>query len=126
MPGVPGVHPDDRIAEDALEVLAHRVGDQDVPVGEVEDAIVALVAGTLHAAPVVPELPDQLQRRERLARAGRHDQENAPVPSGGGEEHLVDGPPLVVPQLLDAAVRVQVLPVERGPQVLLRQLPQPA
>ncbi len=69
------------------EVVHHRLVDQDVAVGEEEDALLA--AG-------LPQPPDDLEGGVGLAGAGRHDQQDAVLALGDGLDRGVDGVDLVV------------------------------
>ena len=82
------------------EVVHHRLVNQDVAVGEVKDAF--LLAG-------FPQTPDDLERGIGLARAGRHDEENADLPFGDGLNRIVNGDALVVARLLAGGIVVVVL-----------------
>ena len=82
------------------EVVDHRLVDQDVAVGEEQDALLA--AG-------LPQPPDDLEGGVGLAGAGRHDEQDAVLALGDGLDRRVDGVDLVVARRLAAAVVVVVL-----------------
>ena len=82
------------------EVVDHRLVDQDVPVGEEEDALLAAR---------LPQPPDDLEGGIGLAGAGRHDQEEPVLALSDGFDRGVDGVDLVVARPLAAAVVVVVL-----------------
>ena len=77
------------------EVVDHRLVDQDVAVGEEEDALLA--AG-------LPQPPDDLEGGVGLAGAGGHDEQDAVLALGDGLDRRVDGVALVVARRLAAAV----------------------
>ena len=79
------------------EVVDHRLVDEDVAVGEEQDALLA--AG-------LPQPPDDLERRVGLAGAGRHDEQDAVLALCDRLDGGVDGACLVVARLLAAAVVV--------------------
>ena len=95
----PGAELGHRRAKGA-EVVHHRLVDQDVAVGEVQDAF---------PLPGFPQTPDDLERSVGLARASRHYEQNAVLPLGDGLDRLVDGDALVVARLLAACIVVVVL-----------------
>ena len=70
-----------RLAE-GLEVVGLGLVDQDVAVGEEEDAF-------LRAR--LPQPPDDLERGVGLAGAGGHDEEDAILALGDGLDGAVDG-----------------------------------
>ena len=82
------------------EVVHHRLVDEDVAVGEIEDPL-------LH--PGFPQAPDDLEGGVGLAGAGGHDQEVAVLALGDGFDGRVDGALLVVAGLLVGGVGVVVL-----------------
>ena len=82
------------------EVVHHRLVDEDVAVGKEEDAFLA--AG-------LPQPPDDLERGVGLARAGRHDEQDAVLALGDGLDRRIDGIALVVARRLAAAVIEVVL-----------------
>ena len=72
-----------------------RLVDEDVAVGEVEDAGPAMLAGAVPAG--VPQLPADLERDGGLAGAGRHREQQAPpVALEDGLDGAVDRDLLVV------------------------------
>ena len=77
------------------EVVDHGLVDQDVAVGQEQDAFLAAR---------LPQPPDDLKRRVGLAGAGRHDEEHAVLSLGDGLDGGVDGVDLVVARGLAAAV----------------------
>jgi len=83
------------------------VVDQDVAVGQIEDARVPALPPA-----ALPELPNDLHRHERLARAGGQCEEEPLVPLEDGGDRSVDGGALVGAGLLDRAVGVSERPVE--------------
>ena len=103
-----------------LEVVRLGLVDEDVAVGEEEDAL--LDAG-------LPEPPDNLERGVGLAGARRHDEQNAILPLGDGLDRAVDGVELVVAGRLAGAVVVVALgddrqPIRRDPLPLAVSLPE--
>ena len=82
------------------EVVDHRLVDQDVAVGEEQDALLAAR---------LPQPPDDLERGVGLAGAGRHDEQDAVLALGDGLDGGVDGVDLVVARRLAAAVVEVVL-----------------
>ena len=87
------------VAEEA-EIVGHRLVDQDVPVGQVEDA----------ARPLrPPQPPDDLKRGVGLPGAGRHHQQDAALPLGDGAHRPVDRHLLVVARRAAVAVEVIIL-----------------
>ena len=82
-------------APNGPEIVDHRLVDQDVAVGEEEDAFLA---------PGLPQPPDDLKGRVGLAGAGRHDQQDAVLALGNRFDRGVDGVDLVVARRLAAAV----------------------
>ena len=82
------------------EIVDHRLVDEDVAVGKEEDALFA--AG-------LPQPPDDLKRGVGLARAGRHDQQDAVLALGDGLDRGIDGIDLIVARSLAAAVVEVVL-----------------
>ena len=87
------------VAEEA-EVVGHGLVDQDVPIGQVEDASRPLRP---------PQPPDDLKRGVGLAGAGRHHQQDASLPLGDGAHRPVDRHLLVVARLAAIAVVVIIL-----------------
>ena len=85
---------------EGAEVVHHRLIDEDIAVGEEEDAFLA--AG-------LPQAPDDLEGGVGLAGAGGHDEEDAVLALGDGFDGRVDGDALVVARLLAAAVLEVVL-----------------
>ena len=85
---------------EGAEVVHHRLVDQDIAVGEEEDALLA---------PGLPQTPDDLEGGVGLAGAGGHDEQDAVLALGDGLDGLVDGDALVVARLLAAAVVEVVL-----------------
>ena len=81
---------------EGAEVVDHGLIDQDIAIGEVEDAFLA---------PGFPQTPDDLKGGVGLAGAGRHDEQDAVLALGDGFDGLVDGDALVVARLLAAARR---------------------
>ena len=79
------------LAAERLEVVHARLVDEDVAVGEEEDAL--LCAG-------FPEPPDDLERGVGFAGAGGHDEQDAVLAFGDGLDGAVDGDVLVVARLL--------------------------
>ena len=77
------------------EVVHHRLVDQHVAVGEEQDALLAAR---------LPQPPDDLERGVGLARAGRHDQQDAVAALGDGLDRGVDGVDLIIARGLAAAV----------------------
>ena len=57
------------------EVVDHRLVDEDVAVGQEQDALLA---------PGLPQPPDDLERGVGLAGAGGHDEQDAVLPLGDG------------------------------------------
>ena len=91
--------PDRTVTEGGDELARHRVVDQDVAIGEIEDAWLAVTA------PVAgPEFPDDLKRDEGLAGARGHRQQQPLVAGQDRLDGAVDRDPLVVARLLHAAV----------------------
>ena len=88
-----------------LEVVGHGLVDEDVAVGEEEDAF-------LRAR--LPQPPDDLKRRVGLAGAGRHDEQDAVLALGDGLDRAVDGDELVVARRFAGAVVVVVLRDDRS------------
>ena len=82
------------------EIVDHRLVDEDVAVGEEEDAFLA--AG-------LPQPPDDLKGGVGLAGAGGHDEQDAVLALGDGFDRRVDGVDLVVARGLAAAVVEVVL-----------------
>ena len=70
-----------------LEVVGHGLIDQDVAVGQKQDALLRLG---------LPKPPDDLKGGEGLAGAGGHDQQDAILAAGNGLDGLVDGQQLVI------------------------------
>ena len=87
-----------------LEVVDPGLVDQDVAVGEIEDPL-------LGAA--FPEAPNDLERGEGFAGAGRHDEEDSIPTFGDGFDGSIDGRYLVVAGRFAAAVVVVVLRDDR-------------
>ena len=85
---------------EGAEVVDHGLVDEDVAVGEEEDALLA--AG-------LPQPPDDLEGGVGLAGAGGHDEQDAVLALGDGFDGRVDGVALVVARLLAAAVVEVVL-----------------
>ena len=77
------------------EIIDHRLIDQDVAVGEEQDAFLA--AG-------LPQPPDDLKGGVGLAGAGGHDEQDAVLAFGDGFDRRVDGVDLVVARCFAAAV----------------------
>jgi hypothetical protein len=69
------------------EVVDHGLIDQDVPIGQIQDAFLGLA---------LPQAPDDLERRVGLAGAGGHDQQHPVLATGDGFDRAVDGVELVV------------------------------
>ncbi len=88
------------------EVVDHGLVDQDVAIGEEEDAFLA---------PGLPQAPDDLKGGVGLAGAGCHDEEDAILALGDGFDGLVDRDALVVARLLAAGVVVVVLEDDVSP-----------
>ena len=82
------------------EVVDHGLVDEDVAVGEEEDALLA--SG-------LPQPPDDLEGGVGLAGAGGHDEQDAVLALGDGLDGGVDGVALVVARLLAAAIVEVVL-----------------
>jgi hypothetical protein len=78
-------------ALERAEVVDHGLVDQDVAVGQEQDAL-------LGAA--LPQAPDDLEGGVGLAGAGGHDQQHAVLPGGDGLHGAVDGIELVVARRL--------------------------
>ena len=89
-----------------LEVVRLGLVDQDVAVGEEQDALLD---------PGLPEPPDDLERGVGLAGAGRHDQQDAVLSVGDCLDRAVDGVELVVTGRLAGAVVVVALGDDRQP-----------
>ena len=85
---------------EGAEVVDHGLVDEDVAVGEEEDALLA---------PGLPQPPDDLEGGVGLAGAGGHDEQDAVLALGDGFDGRVDGDALVVARLLAAAVVEVVL-----------------
>ncbi|MNN23437.1 hypothetical protein D3C81_1368350 [compost metagenome] len=85
-----------RLAE-GLEVVVLGLVDEDVAVGEEEDAFLL---------PRLPQAPDDLEGRVGLAGAGGHDQQDAILPARHGLNGTVDGVHLVVARHAPGAVVV--------------------
>ena len=85
---------------EGAEVVDHGLVDQDVAVGEEQDALLA--AG-------LPQPPDDLKGGVGLAGAGGHDQQDAVLALGDGFDGCVDGIALVIARGLAAAVVEVVL-----------------
>ena len=77
------------------EVVDHGLVDQHVAIGQEQDALLA---------PGLPKPPDDLERGVGLARAGRHDQQDAVAALGDRLDGGVDGVDLVVARSLAAAI----------------------
>ena len=77
------------------EVVDHRLIDQDVAVGQEQDALLAAR---------LPQPPDDLKRGVGLAGSGRHDEQDAVAALGDGLDGGVDGAHLIVARCLAAAV----------------------
>ena len=77
------------------EIVHHRLVDQHVAIGEIEDAFLAAR---------LPQPPDDLKGGVGLAGAGRHDQQDAIPALGDGLDRGVDGIDLIVARGLVAAV----------------------
>jgi hypothetical protein len=99
--------PDRPFAEGRDEVVALRLVDEDVAIGEIEHPRVAARAPS---AP--PELPDYLHRHEGLAGAGRHREQETLLAPEDCRDRTVDRGLLVVAGLLHAAVGVVERSVE--------------
>jgi hypothetical protein len=82
------------------EVLLHGLVDQDVAVGQKQDAFFGLG---------LPHAPDDLERGVGLAGASGHDQQHALLAFGNGFDGAVDGHALVVARFATAAVGVERL-----------------
>ena len=82
------------------EVVDHGLIDQDIAIGEIEDAFLA---------PGLPQTPDDLKGGVGLAGASRHDEQDTVLAFGDGFDGLVDRDALVVARLLAAGVVVVVL-----------------
>ena len=95
------------------EVVDHRLVNQDVAVGEKQDALLA--AG-------LPQSPDDLKGGVGLAGAGRHDQQHAVLALGNRFDGGVDGIALVVAGRLAAPVVEVVL---KDDLLLVRRQPLP-
>jgi len=80
-------------AEGRGEVLEHRLAQQLVSIGKVEDAVVAVGADR---GLVGAQLCHHLHGGERLARTGRHQQQHAPLPARDRGEDPIDRHHLVV------------------------------
>ena len=89
-----------------LEVVRLGLVDQDVAVGEEQDALLD---------PGLPEPPDNLERGVGLAGARRHDNQNAILSVGDCLDRAVDGVELVVTGRLAGAVVVVALGDDRQP-----------
>ncbi len=89
---------------EGAEVVDHGLVDQDVAVGQEQDAFLA---------PGLPQPPDDLKGGVGLAGAGGHDQQDAVLALGDGLDRRVDGVALVVARLLAAAVVVVGLQDDR-------------
>jgi len=83
-----------------LEVVGHGLIDQNVAVGEKQDASRCLG---------LPKPPNDLKGGEGLAGAGGHDQQNAVLAAGNCLDSSVDGQQLVIAWTLIAAVAVVIL-----------------
>ena len=93
------------------EILLDRLVDEDVAVGEVEDFLPELCL----AQPV-----DDLESRVRLARARRHDEQQALLSAGNRIERAVDGNTLIVARRKRALRHIERLLDD--PDLLLRQV----
>ena len=93
-------------AAEGFEVIRARLIDEDVAVGEEENAF-------LHAR--FPEAPDDLERDVGLARAGRHHEQEAILTTRDGFDGTVDGCHLIIAQFPAGAVIVVCLLDERKP-----------
>ena len=82
------------------EIVDHRLVDEDVAVGQEQDALLA--SG-------LPQSPDDLEGGVGLAGAGRHHEQDAVLPLGDGFDRGVNGADLVIARALVAAVVVVVL-----------------
>ena len=80
------------------EGLVLRVVDQDVAVGKVENLGAAVFARPVPQG--VPELPADLEGDQGLAGAGRHREQDSPLPFQDRLHHPIDGDLLVVAKLL--------------------------
>jgi len=69
------------------EVVDHGLVDQDVAVGQKQDALFSLA---------LPQPPDDLKRGVGLAGAGGHDQQHVALATGDGLDRAVDGVQVVV------------------------------
>ena len=87
-------------AAERAEVVRHRLVDEHVAVGEKQDPLLS---------PRLPQAPDDLKGRVRLARARGHDQQDAVLPLGDGLDGRVHGVDLVVARRLAASVLEVVL-----------------
>ena len=80
---------------EGAEVVYHSLVDEDIAVGEEEDAFLT---------PGFPQAPDDLEGGIGFAGAGGHDQEDAILRLGDGFDGDVDGVALVVARRLAAGV----------------------
>jgi hypothetical protein len=99
---------------EGLEVVGPGLVDEDVAVGQVEDAFSGLG---------LPQSPDDLEGGVGLAGAGGHDQQEALLPVCDGLDDAVDGVELVVAGRLVAAVEVVVLLDDRRASGVSNSLP---
>ncbi len=86
------------------EVVHHGLVDEDVAVGEEEDALLP---------PGLPQPPDDLEGGVGLAGAGGHHEQDAVLALGDRLDGPVDGDALVVARLLAARIGVVVLEDDR-------------
>ncbi len=82
------------------KVVHHRLIDENVAVGEKKDALLAAC---------LPQTPDDLKRRPRLAAPCRHHDQDAIPTFGDGFNGRVDRVDLIIPLLLSTAVVVIIL-----------------
>lgn len=107
----PALDPMDRVvAERRPEVLAHRLGQQHVEIGQEQNAKRPVRAD---GAVVGAQLRDDLHRGEGLPGAGGHEQQDPPAPRGDRLECTVHGDGLVPAGSDHVAVDVDALAVER-------------
>ena len=82
------------------EVVDHGLVDQDVAVGEEQDAL--LLAG-------LPETPDDLEGCVGLSGARRHDKQQSVLPFGYGLYRSIDRVHLIIARYLSAAIIMVIL-----------------
>ena len=80
---------------EGAEVIDHRLINEDVPVSQEENALLALG---------LPQAPDDLKGRIRFAGASGHDEQNAVLPLGNRFNGGVDGIALVIARRFAAAI----------------------